>query len=70
MLETAVILAALVLALIASLLWVRSDALQRGHNPRDATIIAVLCWPVGLSLWIMVRSHHQLAPEGMGNPWG
>lgn len=70
MFEIISVLLLVAIALIGSLRWVRRDAVRRGHDSRDAAIIALLCWPAGLSLWIMVRSHHQLAPEGMGNAWG
>ena len=53
-----------------SLCWVWRDARRRGHDPRLALTMALLCWPVGLSLWLMMRSHHQLAPPGMGSAWG
>ncbi|NNF57493.1 MAG: hypothetical protein HKN04_04560 [Rhodothermaceae bacterium] len=63
-------IAVLLFLLALSLRWVWHDAQQRGHDPRLALTIALLCWPAGLSLWLMVRSPHQLAPPGMGSAWG
>ncbi|MDX1421373.1 MAG: hypothetical protein R3181_15510 [Rubricoccaceae bacterium] len=57
-------------ALAASLRWVWRDARRRGHDPRLALTVALLCWPLGLSLWLMIRSGRHLAPRGWGSPWG
>ena len=64
------ILLIVVLLCAASLSWVWRDARRRHHDPRLALATALLGWPLGLSLWLMIRSPHQLAPKGMGTPWG
>ncbi len=60
----------LVLALVGSARWVWRDARRRGHDPRLALTVAFLCWPLGLSLWLLIRSGGHLAPRGWGSPWG
>ena len=61
---------AFALALAASLRWVWRDARRHGHDPRLALGVALLCWPLGLSLWLMIRAGHHLAPRGWGSAWG
>jgi hypothetical protein len=58
------------LALAASTGWVWRDARRRGHDPRLALTVALLCWPLGLSLWLLIRSGRHLAPPGCGSAWG
>ena len=65
-----ILLTALLLALATSVLAVWYDARRLGHDPLLASAFAMLCWPLGLGFWIMVRRPHQLAPPGMGTPWG
>jgi hypothetical protein len=50
--------------------WVWRDARRRGYDPLRALALVSLLWPVGLSLWVMLRSGLHLAPEGWGSAWG
>ena len=58
------------LLLVASLRWAWRDAARRGHDPRLALTVVLLCWPLGLSLWLLIRSGRHLAPPGCGSAWG
>ena len=72
--ETLGWLLATVLVLVvyaASLVWVYRDARRRGHNPRRAVLfVMTACWPLSLSVWLLIRSGHALAPKGFGTAWG
>ncbi len=54
-----------------SLVWVYRDARRRGHQPWHAVLLVMTaCWPLSLSLWLMIRSRRALAPKGYGTAWG
>lgn len=64
--------AALVLMIYgASLVWVWRDARRHRHNPRHAVLFVMMaCWPLSLSVWLLIRSGRALAPKGYGTAWG
>jgi hypothetical protein len=67
---TVLLLFGLLLALATSTRWVWRDARRSGHDPRLALTVALLCWPLGLCLWLLIRSGGHLAPPGCGSAWG
>ncbi len=61
----------LLLLYAASLVWVVRDARRRGHPPWQAVLLVMTaCWPLSLSVWLMIRSDRALAPRGYGTAWG
>ena len=67
------LLASLLLLVVygASLVWVYRDARRHGHPPRQAVLfVMIACWPLSLSVWLMIRNRRALAPKGYGTAWG
>jgi hypothetical protein len=47
--------AALLLALVVSLLWVAGDAKRRGRSSVRVVLLCLVTWPLGFFIWRGVR---------------
>lgn len=55
----------------ASLRWVYQDAKRRGHAPWQAVVfVMVACWPLSLSIWLVVRSSMSIGYQDAETVWG
>lgn len=54
-----------------SLWWVYRDAQRRGHAPWQAVcFVMVACWPLSLSLWLVMRSGMSIGYQDATTAWG
>ncbi len=56
-------LAAVLIVIVASLVWVGRDASRRNRSPTWIVLLCLAFWPLGFILWRMVRP-----PPRVGNP--
>jgi hypothetical protein len=55
----------------ASLRWVYQDAKWRGHAPGQGVVfVMVACWPLSLSIWLVVRSSMSIGYQDAETVWG